>query len=128
MSGEATSIKTIIRYGLLIIIPMIVAAIGLGVYNLYLMMLRNMDNSYEEMLHQRYNNMKYDEKDKNIKRISFLKYTHQNGKDDESIYLVELIQVGRCKYIIVSKKDQDPVVIHAADCDNPVHILEKKAE
>ena len=127
MNSESTSIRTIIRYGLLIIIPLIISLILLAGYNLYLSMLRNLNNaSYEEMLNQHQHNFSTNNgQEKNIKRLSFLKYTHQNGKDGESVYLIELVQVGNCKYIIVSKKDQDPVILHAADCDNPLHNSEK---
>lgn len=114
------NIKSIVKYGLLIIIPLIVASILLFCYNLYISLIRKINEvgSDKSSLKQSYVS---NERGKNIKRLSFLKYTHQNNKHDESIYLIEIVKIGNCKYIIVSKKDQDPSIIHANDCDNSIH-------
>ena len=52
---------------------------------------------------------------KNIQRLSYLKYIHYN--DRQKTYLIEIVRIGHCKYIIVSKKDQSLAVIHAYDCE-----------
>lgn len=113
------NIKNIVRYGLLIIIPLFVACVLLGGYNLYILLLKNINNVSNT---QRQNSSMSNDKQSNIKRLSYLKYTHQNVGNDESIYLIELVKIGQCKYIIVSKKDQSPSIIHAHDCENKMHI------
>lgn len=117
------NIKSIVKYGLLIIIPLIVASILLFCYNLYISLIRKINEvgNGRPLSSQRSTYTRENGFAKNIKRLSFLKYTHQNGKGDESIYLIEIVKIGNCKYIIVSKKDQDPIIIHANDCDNSIH-------
>lgn len=122
---EDKTIKNIIKYGLLTIIPLIIATILLGGYNLYISLMKSIDVN-NRANNQTFYNSKNSEESKNIQRLSFLKYTHKNdNKDDPSIYLIELVRIGNCKYIIVSKKDQAPVIVHAHDCDNPIHKNEK---
>lgn len=114
------NIKSIVKYGLLIIIPLIVASILLFCYNLYISLIRKINEVGSDRSSPKQSYVS-NERGKNIKRLSFLKYTHQNNKHDESIYLIEIVKIGNCKYIIVSKKDQDPTIIHANDCDNSIH-------
>lgn len=117
------NIKRIIKYGLLIIIPLIVASILLFCYNLYISVIKKINEmgNGRSPTTQKSTYSSGNDFAKNIKRLSFLKYTHQNGKDGESIYLIEIVKIGSCKYIIVSKKDEAPVIIHANDCDNSIH-------
>lgn len=113
------NIKSTIRYGLIIIIPLIIATVLMMGYNIYISILKKLNSIDDSQSHniQAARNYEYG---KNIKRVSYLKYVHQN-KGEESIYLIEIVRIGKCKYIILSKKNQDPTMLHAYDCDNPSH-------
>ncbi len=117
------NIKNIIKYGLLTIIPLIIGTLSLLIYDFYVDILKKIDTatSYIEN-HNVKQLIKKEEKSnyKNIQRLSYLKYVHNNNQTNDqnsTVYLIEIVRIGHCKYIIVSKKDQSLAVVHAYDCD-----------
>ena len=82
--------------------------------------------SYDQYIGvKRFQHQKYDEKmerikNQNIKLLNYLKFSHPhhiNDDDGMSLFLIETIKIDNCKYIILSKKDQSPTIIHANDCE-----------
>lgn len=88
-------VKSILKFCAFIILPLIVGLLLLHGYSLYISLLKNIND-----IGKKPNNKngiifpKDTESSKNIKRLSYLKYTHQNGGED-SIYLIELVRIGR---------------------------------
>ena len=127
------NIKNIIKYGLLIVIPLIIGVLSLVIYDLYTDLLKKIDeNTLYIKDHNVQQLVKQERKSspKNIQRLSYLKYIHYNDKqktdENSALYLIEIVRIGHCKYIIVSKKDQSPTVLHAYDCDWEGHKNKKE--
>ena len=129
------NLKNIIKYGLLVIIPLIIATLSLVIYDFYINLLKKIDDSTLYVKDTNVQQLVKNENKsspKNIQRLSYLKYIHYNDKqktdENSALYLIEIVRIGHCKYIIVSKKDQDPAIIHAYDCDWEGHKKETQKQ
>lgn len=127
------NIKNIIKWGLLVIIPLIVGVLSLVIYDLYIELLKKIDENTLYVKDQTVQQLVKNENKqgpKNIQRLSYLKYIHYNDKqktdENSALYLIEIVRIGHCKYIIVSKKDQSLFVLHANDCDWEGHKKQKE--
>ena len=126
------NLKDIIKYGLLVIIPLIIGILALVIYDLYVDLLKKIDENTLYVKDQTVQQLTHKENKpspKNIQRLSYLKYIHYNDRqktdENSALYLIEIVRIGHCKYIIVSKKDQSLAIIHASDCDWEGHKQEK---
>lgn len=124
--------KNIIKYGLLVIIPLIIGLVSLAIYDFYIDIVKKINDStlyVKEQTVQQLTKNENKPSPKNIQRLSYLKYIHYNDKqktdENSALYLIEIVRIGHCKYIIVSKKDHSLAVIHAYDCDWEGHTKEK---
>lgn len=123
--------KNIIKWGLLVIIPLIIGVLSLSIYDFYIDLVKKLENNQlyiNDHSVQQLTKTENKSSPKNIQRLSYLKYIHYNDKqktdENSALYLIEIVRIGHCKYIIVSKKDQSLTIIHAYDCDWEGHIKE----
>lgn len=99
-------------YLISIIIIFLLVIVLFYLYDQYLN-IRNINNQVFEERMQKVKNS-------NIKQLHYLKFSHPHHISDDdgmSLFLIETIQIDNCKYIILSKKDQSPTIIHANDCE-----------
>ena len=105
--------RTIIKYVGISLLTALLTALLLIFYQYFINFFDETENELKKEHEEALRNS-------NIKRLHFLKYSHPHHISDDdgmSLFLIETVQIDNCKYIILSKKDQSPTIIHANDCD-----------